>query len=106
MNMLSLDEITNRISDAILEERFINKSTIAPLIRSILKIWVEQKSALNCENKKDSKIALHLLMSEVEKDFWKQKIKNLVSDSELQLMYDELDVVRESLIPNKKRAKN
>ena len=102
MNMLSLDEITNRISDAILEERFINKSTIAPLIRSILKIWVEQKSALNCENKKDSKITLHLLRSKVEKDFWKQKIKNLVSESELQLMYDELAVVRESLIPNKK----
>lgn len=99
MKMLSIDEITNRITDAILEERFINKSTISPLIRSILKIWVEQKSALNCENKKDSKITMHLLRSETDKDFWKQKIKGLVSDSELQLMYDELDVVRQTLTP-------
>lgn len=97
MNVLSLDEITDRIVEAVLQEPFINKKELTPVIRATLKIWIIQLERAKGFSKSDGKLAAQFTIIETERDFWKNKARELFSESKLQEAYDELDVVREKM---------
>ena len=109
MNNLSLDEITTRIVDAVLNEPILNKEKLTTMIRSIIKIWMNVKNLPKNNNKgwtKTSKYKLLIKKGEVELNFWKKKYKESVDSQQLNKCFDELDEVLKDNGLYKKRGNN
>lgn len=90
---LSLDEIANRIIDAILNERHINKENLHKLIRPILKIWIKQVNQFRKQRASKSKLQSTIENRGIQQQFWKEKFKNLVGEKNMQPYYNELDSI-------------
>ena len=93
MANLPLDEIADRIVAAVLNEPFINKDSIKPVILSCLRVWIKQTDKPDYSNIKSDKATL-LRTAEKrgeERDFHKFRLKKCLSESELNEHYKNLD---------------
>jgi len=79
METTSLNDIAKRISDVVLEERYLNKESLTNKITPILKIWFNMN---NSHKKKSSKPKDKLLQTieirGMERDFYKEELKKIV----------------------------
>lgn len=86
---LSLDEISNRVVDAVLDERMINKDSLIKRIRPILKIWLKNTDTHKNVSKKPKDKLVHTIEQRgIERDFWKQSLKDIVGDDKMQEYYN------------------
>jgi len=90
MPNISLNEIADKIIEAILEERYINKESLKALIKPILKIWFYNTNYSEKE-KPISEYQRLIYDREFQCQFWKDKIKNHISKDQLEMYYRELN---------------
>lgn len=95
---LPLDEIANRIIDAILEERHINRESLSLRIRPILKIWLKQTDAAITSNRKKhaSKDKLQWTIEKrgMEIEFWLNEIRRLTNEDQMKEYYAKINKER------------
>lgn len=92
MNNLKLNEIADRICDAILEERFINKETLLSRIRPILKIWLKRADGVkNCKTKPATvhKLQWTAQAKRVEARFWLEVLRKEIGEDAVKPYYDK-----------------
>lgn len=88
---LSLDEISERIAESILEETHLNKQSLCNVIRPNLKIWLKQSD--KCKKSKASPEKLQTIVDQkqLEIDYWKNKFRNIIGKDKMAPYYDELN---------------
>jgi len=93
MEDLSLDEITKRIIDVVLEENILDRDFLNERIRPILKIWlkVADKPRRFKENKATpSKLQQTINQRGMEREFWREKIIKIKGKNNMEELYAEL----------------
>jgi hypothetical protein len=91
MKKISLDDVTNRIANAVLNETYINKESLLPIIRVHLKAWTTQNEYLKAVSVPNNNVAIALTRCDLEKRFFVDKIKSIVSTEELKEIYNQRD---------------
>lgn len=90
---LSLDEIADRIIDAVLNERHINRESLRKIIRPILKIWLKKTDGFRRQKAPKSKLQFTIENREIQQKYWMNKLKDMVGKDNMQSYYDELDSI-------------
>lgn len=93
MSDLSLDEITTRVIDAVLAQPYINRETLNPLIRSVLKVWLKSTDEFKSQKANKTKLQCTIENREVQQKFWLSKVRELVGNNDMNPLYDELDEI-------------
>lgn len=88
---ISLDEISKRIVDAVLAEPHINRESLQNLIRPILKIWLKCTDDFKSQKANKPKLQFTIENREIQQRFWRNKVRELVGNENMQDFYDELD---------------
>ena len=92
--LLTLDIISERIANKVLETRIISKVELLKKIRCILSIWHQEVNVQNRNRRSKGnnleRLDKHIDRIEFEKKFWRNKTKELISTDELDLLYKEL----------------
>lgn len=90
---LSLDEIAERLIDAILNEQYINKENLHKIIRPILKVWLKKTDGF--KGQKASKCQLQKTIENrgIQQKFWLDKFREIIGKENMQPYYDELDKI-------------
>lgn len=91
---LSLNDIAEKVVDAILEEKILSKESLIQRIRPILKIWI--KCANEPKITSNKVLPKHIKTIEnrrITAEFWRDKYKMLVSKEELHKSYDEINEI-------------
>lgn len=88
---LSLNEIASRISDALLEEPYWQKSSMINKIRPILKIWI--KRADSVKKHKSKTTTLHKLQwtvqsKQTEARYWLDALRKEIGEDAVKPYYD------------------
>ena len=91
MHDISLDEISKRITDAVLAQPYIKREELQTLIRPILKVWLKSTDEFKSQKAKKSKLQFTIENREVQQKFWLSKVRELVGNENMQPFYDELD---------------
>ncbi len=92
MEDLSLDEISSRIIDAVMDERHIDRKSLYKIIRPILKIWIKQSDrAKKTGHASIDKLRITIENKELQQKYWLGKLRELVGSENIQAYYDELD---------------
>lgn len=84
----TLEEVSSRITKAILSEPFINEVELVPRIRTIIKAWIKVVDIHNCDN---LKLARMITAREIESEFWKQKMRENYNQDKMNEAYKEID---------------
>lgn len=90
---LPIDEIANRIIDAILSDNILTREKLKERIRPILKIWVKRADGVKKyrgKNTPKAKLQEHINQKEIELEFWKKKLREVVGGSNMHPLYDEI----------------
>ena len=93
---LSLDEITQRIIDAILNERFISQVKLYDIIRPNLAIWIKQQNKIKIPKANLSQLQKTVEIRGIEKDYWRSRVINMVGKRNMQEHYDKLNELLKS----------
>lgn len=97
---LKLDEIANRITDAVLEERFINKESLLKRIRPILKIWLKRADGVkNCKTKPATvhKLQWTVQAKRIEARYWLEVLRKEIGEDAMKPYYDkQTDYLKEN----------
>ena len=88
---ISLDEISKRITDAVLAQPYINRDKLQTLIRPILKVWLKSTDEFKSQKVNKTKLQFTIENREVQQKFWLSKVRELVGNENMQPFYDELD---------------
>lgn len=91
MKDLSLDEISKRVTDAVLSQPYINRNELQSLIRPILKVWLKCTDEFKSQKANKTKLQFTIENREVQQRFWRDKVRELVGSENMQSYYDELD---------------
>jgi hypothetical protein len=92
MNELSLNDIAERVVDAVLEERFLNKKSLTKTIRPILKIWFNKSSKhKKPSNKPTDKLLETIEVRGLERVYWRKKVEEIVGADNMRPFYDEIN---------------
>ena len=88
---LKLDEISERIADAILEERFFNKKTLIEKIKPLLKIWTSNTSVPNKKRRTADthKLQWTIAKNIAEKRYWLNVLRKEIGEEKVKPYYDE-----------------
>jgi len=89
MRNISLDEIANRIVNVVLDSPYINKESLENKIRSILKIWIKQTDSFKSQKADLPRLQFTIEKEEFEKHFWKNQVKELVTEDKMQEYYQK-----------------
>lgn len=103
MHDISLDEISKRITDAVLAQPYINRDNLQTLIRPILKVWLKSTDEFKSQKANKTKLQFTIENREVQQKFWLSKVRELVGNENMQPFYDELDYI---LIEQGYKSKN
>jgi|GEM_PF-1606812 hypothetical protein len=90
----SLDEIAERLVDAILSDNFLQRDKLIPRCRSIIQAWVKVNDRpVNYDEPKTSSGKLQKTIEQrgFEKEYWRSKIIEIKGKENMQKYYDELD---------------
>lgn len=88
---ISLDEISKRVTDAVLAQPYINREKLQTLIRPILKVWLKSTDEFKSQKSNKTKLQFTIENREVQQKFWLSKVRELVGNENMQPFYDELD---------------
>lgn len=101
MKDIKLNDICERIADAILADNIFSKPELIVKIRSILKIWfwkrAEPRSNAGGSENKYNKVVQTLHKEKVECLYWRKEIRKLISENEMKFHYIELEKLRKEL---------
>ena len=100
---ISLDEISKRVTDAVLAQPYINRDKLQTLIRPILKVWLKNTDEFKSQKANKTKLQFTIENREVQQKFWLSKVRELVGNENMQPFYDELDHI---LIEQGYKSKN
>lgn len=89
---LSIDEVADRLVDAILNETHLNRESLLQLINPHLKIWVNQRKYLS--HVKESRVHIQ------KREFWKRQLQNVIGRAKTKELQDELDMQIATFIAN------
>src|SRR4051812_4728067 len=89
----SLDDVVERLVDAILEDAILQRDKLIPRCRAIIQAWVRLNDRPN--NYDEPKTPYGKLQKTIESRdianvFWKDEIKKLVGPANMQPYYDDL----------------
>jgi len=90
----NLDDISERLVDAILSDNILSKEELIPKCRSILKAWVNAYDRpVNYDNIKTDKGVLQRTIEQrgFEKEFWKNKLSSLIGKEKMKEEYAEIN---------------
>lgn len=91
-------ELVEIITDAIREEQYFSKQVLIPKIRALITAFrLDLRSTNYGKELNPSESAKMIRANELhnlEKDFWKQKLKTLVGADNMNLYYEQLDIER------------
>lgn len=90
----NLDTITERIVDAILADHILQREKIIPRVRAIIQAWVKVNDRPTDYNTiKTDKALLQKTIEHrgVEKEFWRNKLKEKIGSDNMQPYYEELN---------------
>ena len=89
---ISLDEITKRVVDAILEERHIDKVNLPKLIRPILKVWLKKTDSFK-KTKSANKNQLQRTIESrgLKEAYWHAEMKKLTNPQIMYQHYKNID---------------
>lgn len=88
-----LDAVTVRLVDAILSDHILQKDKLIPRVRSIIQAWVRINDRPPDYNSiKTDKGLLQKTIEQrgVEKEYWRNKLKETIGDDKMKPYYDEL----------------
>lgn len=88
---IKLDDIAERIIDAVLNEPILNRENLHNLIRPILKIWLKGTDSFRRQKAPKSKLQITIEQRDIEKRFWHNKLKDFIGRENIQKYYDELN---------------
>lgn len=92
---IKIEEIANRMADAIISDNVFTKEKLIPKIVSILKIWINVKNQPVLGRRRKTNLEQMIQIQQkykIEKDFWKNKVKNL-TNRPMQSYYNELQEI-------------
>ena len=95
-NDISIHELAEQITQCILSETFLNKDTIKPRVKSILKAYIKKvdapkhfkKAVTQTERERYTK-TIH--KERIEKEYWRGEVHRLSSEDTMKKYYAELD---------------
>lgn len=92
MRNYTVDELSEMIVDSILQEQFLNKKTLVPKVKALIKTAVDLKNTPKNYNQiaspsKDAKRLRSLEQKDCEIKFWVNIIRGLVPDEQMQKYY-------------------
>ena len=88
-----LDAVTVKLVDAILSDHILQSDKLIPRVRSIIQAWVRViDRPVNYDNIKTDKGLLQKTIEQrgMEKEYWRNKLKEEIGDNKMQSYYDEL----------------
>ena len=88
---LSLDEIAERIINVVLNERYINKESLTKIIKPILKIWLKKADSFKSQKAPKSKLQSTIESRNIQQKYWLGKVRELLSEDDMKVYYNELD---------------
>lgn len=92
------DDLCEIIINAIIEEPYFNKEILAPKIRTLISMFRMSVSSINYNKVLDEKGTARLIraneLQNLEKNFWSDRVKDLVGKDNMRNYYDLLDVER------------
>lgn len=96
-NIIATAELAEIIADAIREENYFTKDVLIPKIRTLIRMFrldIAAKTYSKIENPtKTQRLIRSNELHNLEKDFWKQELKNIVKD-DIEKYYQKLDIER------------
>lgn len=90
---LSLDEISERLIDAILNEQYINKENLHKIIKPILKIWLKKTDEFKSQKASKSQLQKTIENRGLQQKFWLNKFREIIGEDNMQPYYDELQEI-------------
>ena len=91
--MINLDTLTERITDAILEDAFLTKDNIQKRVRSILLIWSPAISAAKKNVKNTDEFVRGSERKRIELNYWKERARKRMTKEEIISAYKEIDSI-------------
>ncbi len=96
---LPLDEISIKLTDAILSDAVLDRDRLPIKIKSILSIWLHaQIKPIDYDKTKSAKpttdigmVKRALVKTSFESLFWRRKLREIKGEAEMNKLYNELD---------------
>lgn len=88
-----LDTVTVRLVDAILSDHILQRDKLIPRVRAIIQAWVRANDRpADYDSIKTDKGLLQKTIEQrgVEKEYWRNKLKETIGADKMQPYYDEL----------------
>lgn len=94
----TLDDISLRIVDSILEEPVFNRDELKIKVRAILNtlLKIQDRPKYDSIKTDKGKLIRTIERKQIEREFFKSKCKLLLSDNDMKSLYDELDNILEN----------
>lgn len=94
---LSLKEISERLTDAILDEPHINRASLEKIILPVLKIWLKKTDQYKKTGiPRIDKLQMTIQSKELQQRFWKNMFRETIGEEHMQLYYDQLHEILSS----------
>lgn len=98
MSKINTDDLIDLIIDAIKDEPYFTKEVLKPKIKMLIKAFRLKTGSVNYSKSLSENAHAKLIRSNelhnLEKDFWKQELKKIVGNDNMQKYYDLVDVER------------
>lgn len=95
---ISTKDLSEIITKAIQDEPYFSKEVLIPKITALIKGFRLSLASVNYSKNLDEKGTAKLIraneLHNLEKEFWKQKLKNIIGSNNMQDYYDMLDEER------------
>jgi len=91
MEDLSLNDIAEKIINAILQEPHINRESLQLRIRPILKIWLKKTDEFRTPKVPKTKLQFTIENREIQLRYWLNITRKIAGLENMQPYYDELD---------------
>lgn len=93
MGDLSLNEISDRIIEAVLAETYIEKKSLKKIIRPILNIWIKNANGFRTQKASKPKLQKTIEQKDIELKYWLKKLRDVKGIENMQSYYEELDSI-------------
>ena len=91
--MINLETLSERITEAILEDAFLTKENIQKRVKSILLIWSPAISAAKKNVKNTDEFVRGSERKRIELNYWKEQARKRMSKNEISDSYKEIDSI-------------
>ncbi len=92
---IKTEEFASLVFDAVYEERYLSRELLVPKIKTLAKMYRLKLQTDNFNTIENPTKMAGLMISMMQKSeelvFWRGKIRALVDDKELNIMFDELN---------------